>query len=107
MAAVSLTSVARSRELVAKLGTQVRAQSWVVYTGQGDAPLVLQSDKAIATIDPSTRKGLINKKGKYFVDLAPHRGAVPFVAPPEVVAQALAIRGGYEYVPTTEGDHDD
>jgi hypothetical protein len=69
-----------------------KAQEFVVYPHKEGENVTVQSDKAIGRFDPATGAGLLNAKGsgaKYFVDLNPAMGAIPYQFPAEFVKACM------------------
>lgn len=76
-----------------KLAGMRKPDRWIVYPrGEGDDYLTVQGRRAIAQINLSTGKGLLNWRGtnsKYFVHLHQFLGAELFTFPRLFVAQAI------------------
>lgn len=59
-----------------KFGNMRKAQNFTVYPfKKDDKTIIVQSDKAIAQINPATGEMLYNTKGCYFPHLNEHLGA--------------------------------
>jgi len=74
-----------------KLAGMRKDQRFVVYPRKSASdPIKVQSDKSIGMFDPVTGRGLLNRKGKYFLHLNEGLGAEPFEFPREFIDMALA-----------------
>lgn len=76
-----------------KLAGMRKPDKWIVYPrGDGNDCLTVQGKRAIALVNLTTGKGVLNWRGsnsKYFVHLTTSLGAVPFTFPKEFVALAI------------------
>lgn len=67
-----------------KFGNMRKAQDFTIYPfKEGDKQVIIQSDKAIAQIDPQNGGMTYNTKGCYFPHLNPMLGAQKGVLPPD------------------------
>ena len=84
-----------------KLGNMRKVVDWVVYPGEKDGRITIQSDKRIATFSVSPEgsipqgKVLLSKSqpsGAYFVHLSPMCGAKLYDLPDEIRDAAIAAQ---------------
>ena len=79
--------------VIAQLAGMRKPQEFVVYPFKADepnAPITVQSDRAIGQFDRKTGQGVLNWRGshsKYFMHLTRFSGAEPYQFPPAFVAQ--------------------
>lgn len=87
------------KRITAQLAGMRKPQEFVVYPYKPDAPIIVQSERAIGQFDRTTGLGVLNWRGsqsKYFVHLSKLLGAEPYQFPPAFVAQCQEhqIRSG-------------
>lgn len=89
------------KKIHAKLGNMRKVVDWVVYPGQKDGRITIQSDKRIATFSVSPEGSIPQGKvllsshqsgGAYFLHLSPMCGAKLYDLPEDVRAAALAAQ---------------
>ena len=88
MTAITLTAIARRKQVTAKLAGMRKEQTFSVYPRKAGQPVVVQSERAIGTFHPETGLGVLNWRGsgaKYFAHLHAFTGAEPFTFPPDFV----------------------
>ena len=79
------------KTITAKLAGMRKAQKFVIYPqakGDNNAPVMVQSDRAIGMFDAKTGKGVLNWRGsnsKYGAHLNKALGAEPYQFPAEFV----------------------
>ena len=60
----------------------------IVYQRKDGEEFTFQGDRLIGTVNPETRKGMLNFKGsnsKYFMHLSKFMGAIPYEYPQEFI----------------------
>lgn len=85
--------MARVQKFEFKLAGMRKPDHWIVYPrGDGNDCLTVQGRRAIALVNITTGKGVLNWRGsnsKYFVHLATSLGAEPFTFPKEFIRLAI------------------